>query len=94
MSPFIWIASGLLAGLVTKAIIPGYKTARWFSVTVLGILGALIGGSLHAFAHSNFASALNFQLATSFTSIPGLAIAILGAIIAIFCYGLLIHTSL
>jgi uncharacterized membrane protein YeaQ/YmgE (transglycosylase-associated protein family) len=94
MNPITWIASGLLAGLVTKAIIPGYKRARWFSVIVLGVLGALIGGSLHAFTHSNFAYVLNLQLATSVSGIPGIAIAILGAIIAIACYGLLLHTNL
>jgi uncharacterized membrane protein YeaQ/YmgE (transglycosylase-associated protein family) len=55
---------------------------------VLGIIGAFIGGSLYTLLQTG---TLQFT-ATSF-SLPGLFIAVIGAMIAIYLWGLLRRSS-
>ncbi len=44
MSVFGWIVMGLLAGWVAKALVPGRQPGGWIVTTVIGIVGAAIGG--------------------------------------------------
>jgi uncharacterized membrane protein YeaQ/YmgE (transglycosylase-associated protein family) len=39
-----WIILGLLAGLIAKAILPGEDPGGIIVTTVLGIVGAIVGG--------------------------------------------------
>ena len=41
-----WMAFGLIAGLVAKAIMPGKDPGKLLGTTALGMVGALIGGYL------------------------------------------------
>jgi uncharacterized membrane protein YeaQ/YmgE (transglycosylase-associated protein family) len=41
-----WIVLGLLAGMIAKAIMPGGERIGLILTTVLGIVGALLGGFL------------------------------------------------
>lgn len=41
-----WIVLGLLAGLIAKAIMPGAERIGIILTTVLGVVGALLGGFL------------------------------------------------
>ena len=41
-----WIVFGLIAGLIAKAIMPGKDPGGFIITTVLGIVGAVIGGYL------------------------------------------------
>jgi uncharacterized membrane protein YeaQ/YmgE (transglycosylase-associated protein family) len=41
-----WIVLGLLAGMIAKAIMPGGERVGLILTTVLGIVGALLGGFL------------------------------------------------
>ncbi|QLE58009.1 GlsB/YeaQ/YmgE family stress response membrane protein [Nostoc sp. TCL26-01] len=84
MNIIAWVVLGLLAGAIAKAIYPGYQGGGILSTIVLGIIGAFIGGSLY----SLFATG-TLQLTATSLSIPGLLIAIIGAIIAIYLWGLL-----
>jgi uncharacterized membrane protein YeaQ/YmgE (transglycosylase-associated protein family) len=46
MSIIGWIVLGLLAGLIAKAIYPGAERVGVILTTVLGVVGALLGGFL------------------------------------------------
>jgi uncharacterized membrane protein YeaQ/YmgE (transglycosylase-associated protein family) len=84
MNIIAWIILGLLAGAIAKAVVPGRQGGGWLSTMVLGVVGAFIGGSLHAFIQTG-----TLQLAATDLSIPGVVVAVLGAIVAIFVSGLL-----
>lgn len=88
MNIIAWIVLGLLAGAIAKAIVPGRQGGSWLSTMVLGVVGAFVGGTLHTFAQTG-----TLQLAAPGLSIPGVFVAVLGAIIAIFVYGLLSRNS-
>ena len=46
MTIIAWIVLGLLAGMIAKAIMPGGERVGLILTTVLGIVGALLGGFL------------------------------------------------
>ena len=46
MSIIAWIVLGLLAGLIAKRIMPGGESIGIILTTLLGIVGALLGGFL------------------------------------------------
>jgi uncharacterized membrane protein YeaQ/YmgE (transglycosylase-associated protein family) len=39
-----WIILGLLAGIIAKAILPGEDPGGFIITTILGVVGALLGG--------------------------------------------------
>lgn len=79
-----WVVLGLLAGAIAKAIYPGTQGGGILSTMILGIIGAFIGGSLY----SLFATG-TLQLTATSLSLPGLLIAVIGAMVAIYLWGLL-----
>jgi uncharacterized membrane protein YeaQ/YmgE (transglycosylase-associated protein family) len=84
MNILAWIILGLIAGAIAKAIYPGDQGGGILSTMVLGIVGAFIGGTLFSFLNTG-----TFALASaSSLSIPSILVAILGAMIAIFLWGL------
>ena len=84
MNIIAWIILGLLAGAIAKAIVPGYQGGNWLATMVLGIISTFIGGTLHSLIWSS-----SPQITSSDLSIPGVFLAVLGSIIAIFLYGAL-----
>jgi uncharacterized membrane protein YeaQ/YmgE (transglycosylase-associated protein family) len=83
MNIIAWVVLGLLAGAIAKAIVPGDQGGGWLSTLILGVIGAFVGGSLFTFIQTG-----TLQLTAPGLSIPGVAVAVLGAIIAIYLYGL------
>lgn len=81
MNILAWIILGLLAGAIAKAIYPGRQGGGWLGTMILGIVGAFIGGTIVTVLETG---TLAFT-ATSL-SIPGVFVAVLGAILAIFIY--------
>lgn len=81
MNILAWVILGLLAGAIAKAIYPGRQGGGLLSTMVLGIIGAFIGGTIVTVLETG---TLAFT-ATSL-SIPGVFVAVLGAILAIFIY--------
>ncbi len=81
MSLLAWIVLGLLAGAIAKAIYPGYQSGGILATMLLGIVGAIIGGSL-----LNLLQTGTLAITSASFSIPGLFVAVIGAIIAIFLY--------
>lgn len=88
MNIIAWIILGLLAGAIAKAIVPGRQGGSWISTMLLGVVGAFIGGTLHNFIQNG-----SLQLAAPGLSIPGVFVAVLGAIVAIFLYGLIARSD-
>ncbi|HLO88634.1 MAG TPA: GlsB/YeaQ/YmgE family stress response membrane protein [Nostocaceae cyanobacterium] len=85
MNILAWIILGLLAGAIAKAIYPGYQGGGILSTIVLGIVGAFIGGTLYTVLSTG---RLIITSSGAGLSIPGLLVAIIGAIIAIYLWGL------
>lgn len=81
MGILIWIVVGLIAGAIAKAIYPGHQGGGIFATIALGILGSLLGGWIGS-------AIFNTGAAAGSLSIPGIAFAVLGAIVLIFIWGL------
>lgn len=88
MNLIAWVVLGLLAGAIAKAIVPGPQGGGWLSTMVLGVVGAFIGGSLFTFIQTG-----TLALTAPGLSVPGVFVAVLGAIIAIYLYGLVTRTN-
>ncbi|MCU0527553.1 MAG: GlsB/YeaQ/YmgE family stress response membrane protein [Elainella sp. Prado103] len=84
MNIIAWIILGLLAGAIAKAIYPGHQGGGILATMILGIIGAFVGGSLYSLLTTG-----TLQLTAAGLSIPGLIIAIIGAMVAIFIWGLM-----
>jgi uncharacterized membrane protein YeaQ/YmgE (transglycosylase-associated protein family) len=85
MNILAWIVLGILAGAIAKAIYPGYQGGGILSTMILGIIGAFIGGSLFTLLRTG---TLQITAAGAGFSIPSLLISIIGAVIAIYLWGL------
>ncbi|BAY47121.1 transglycosylase-associated protein [Scytonema sp. HK-05] len=81
MNLIAWVVLGLLAGAIAKAIYPGYQGGGILATIILGIVGAFIGGTL-----VNILQTGSLALTSASLTLPGLFVAVLGAIIAIFLY--------
>lgn len=90
MNIIVWVVLGLLAGAIAKAIYPGTQGGGILSTMVLGIVGAFIGGSLFTLLRTG---TLQITAAGAGLSIPGLFVAVIGSIIAIYLWGLLARSS-
>jgi len=75
-----WIVFGLLAGLVAKMIMPGRDPGGFIITTVLGVVGALIGGFV--------ANRLGYGGVDGF-NFGSLMIAIVGSVILLVAYRML-----
>ena len=75
-----WIVFGLIAGLIAKAIMPGNQGGGIILTMVLGIVGALVGGFLGT-AIFGIADLSGFDLRS-------IVIAVIGALIVLFLWGL------
>ncbi|HEY9641049.1 MAG TPA: GlsB/YeaQ/YmgE family stress response membrane protein [Coleofasciculaceae cyanobacterium] len=84
MNIIAWLLLGLLAGAIAKAIYPGNQGGGIVATVILGIIGAFLGGSLYTLLTTG-----TLQLAATGLSIPGLLVAVIGAMIAIFLWGLM-----
>ncbi|WAL59491.1 GlsB/YeaQ/YmgE family stress response membrane protein [Thermocoleostomius sinensis] len=84
MNILAWIILGLLAGAIAKAIYPGNQGGGILATMLLGIIGAFIGGSLYTLLTTG-----QLAITAAGFSIGGLIVAIIGALIAIWLWGLL-----
>ena len=82
MNLIAWAILGIVAGAIAKLLYPGNQGGGILSTMILGIIGAFLGGSVVTLVTTG-----TIALAT-FPGIPGLVVAILGAMIAIFLWGL------
>ncbi|MEA5577897.1 GlsB/YeaQ/YmgE family stress response membrane protein [Anabaena sp. UHCC 0451] len=88
MNIIAWVILGLLAGALAKAVYPGHQSGGTISTIILGIVGAFIGGTLFTLIRTG-----TLQLTAATLSIPGLLVAVIGAIIAIYLWTLFQRSS-
>jgi uncharacterized membrane protein YeaQ/YmgE (transglycosylase-associated protein family) len=88
MNIIAWVILGLLAGAIAKAIYPGAQGGGILSTMILGIIGAFVGGSLFTLFSTG-----TLALTAPGLSIPGIFVAVLGAMVAIFLWGLITRNS-
>jgi uncharacterized membrane protein YeaQ/YmgE (transglycosylase-associated protein family) len=88
MNIIAWIVLGLIAGAIAKAIYPGHQGGGILATILLGIVGAFVGGSLYSLLTQG-----TLQVAATSLSIPGLIVAVLGAMVAIFIWGLVARNT-
>ena len=88
MNLIAWTILGLLSGAIAKAIYPGGQGGGILSTIVLGVVGAFLGGSLYSLFSTG-----TLQLTATSLSIPGLGIAVLGSIVAIYLWGLMARNA-
>jgi uncharacterized membrane protein YeaQ/YmgE (transglycosylase-associated protein family) len=80
MGILAWIVFGLIAGALAKFILPGDDPGGFIVTTIIGIVGAVIGGFI--------AVQLGWGDVTGF-DVRSFVIAIVGALILLFGYRLL-----
>jgi uncharacterized membrane protein YeaQ/YmgE (transglycosylase-associated protein family) len=88
-----WIVFGLIAGLIAKAIMPGKDPGGFIVTTLLGIIGAVIGGWLGS-ALLGYGDATASGDVTRPGFIVSMILSIVGAIIVLAVYRLLTGRSL
>jgi uncharacterized membrane protein YeaQ/YmgE (transglycosylase-associated protein family) len=88
MNIIAWTVLGLLSGAIAKAIYPGSQGGGILSTIILGVVGAFVGGSLYSLISTG-----SIQLAATSLSIPGLVISVLGAMVAIYLWGLIARNA-
>ncbi len=70
---------GLVAGVIAKLLLPGRDPGGCIVTMVIGLVGALLGGALfNAFGHP----------VADRVSLPGLGVAIVGAVLLLLIYRL------
>jgi uncharacterized membrane protein YeaQ/YmgE (transglycosylase-associated protein family) len=74
----IWLAIGLVAGIVAKAVTPQQEKGGWVSSMGIGIVGSIIGGFL--------ANILGISRMLGDGIIGSLIVAVGGAILVLFLY--------
>ena len=71
MGIIAFIILGLLAGLIAKAIMPGNDPGGYIVTTIIGIVGALLGGFLAAALFGAHPLDEFFDISTWLTAIVG-----------------------
>lgn len=91
VSLLIWLVLGFLAGYLAKLIMPGRDSGGVILTTILGILGAVVGGFIGKYF-------LGYPMISSFdnigNSIPSFISSIIGAIVVLAVYRLATGRSL
>jgi uncharacterized membrane protein YeaQ/YmgE (transglycosylase-associated protein family) len=77
MGIIAWILLGLIAGAIAKAILPGHDPGGIIVTTIIGILGAIIGGFLATALFGAHPLDHFFDLSTWLTAIIGAIVLLL-----------------
>ncbi|KST68894.1 GlsB/YeaQ/YmgE family stress response membrane protein [Mastigocoleus testarum] len=88
MNIIAWVILGLIAGAIGKAIYPGHQGGGILATMLLGIVGAFLGGSLMTLLTTG-----QLTLTAATLSIPGIVVAVIGAMLAIFLWGLMTKSN-
>ena len=77
-----WIVCGLIVGMCARLLVPGRQAMSLLMTTILGIVGALLGGFLYSLFRGP--SVTPFSLATH--NWYGWIVAILGGMLMVWIY--------
>jgi uncharacterized membrane protein YeaQ/YmgE (transglycosylase-associated protein family) len=80
-----WIVCGLVVGLVARFLVPGRQSMSLLKTTVLGIVGAVVGG----FLYWAVMGARSEPFSLSSDAWPGWVVAIIGAVLVLCAFGAL-----
>lgn len=80
MSILGWIVLGFLAGWLARIIMPGRQSGGLFMTTIIGIVGAAIGGWIGTQLHWGTVQTFDIR---------GLGLSVLGAIVLLMVLGAL-----
>jgi uncharacterized membrane protein YeaQ/YmgE (transglycosylase-associated protein family) len=81
LSVLSWILTGLVVGLIARALLPGRQSVGLIMTIVLGIAGAFVGGLISSFIWPTWTDNPDVSLMW-----PGWLMAILGAVIVLWGY--------
>ncbi|BAY29944.1 transglycosylase-associated protein [Nostoc carneum NIES-2107] len=81
MNILAWIVLGLIAGAIAKMIYPGHQGGNILGTILLGMIGALIGGSIYTLLTTG-----TLAFTSAGLSIGGIIVSIIGAIIGLWLY--------
>ena len=84
ISILIWLLLGFLAGYVAKLIMPGPDGGGLILTTILGIVGAVVGGFIGTFF--GYARVSNFDNIGG--SLPSFVFSVIGAIVILAIFRL------
>lgn len=84
-SLFSWILCGLFVGICARFLVPGRQSMSLVKTTLLGIVGALVGGFLYSLVRGN--AVQPFSMASH--NWYGWFVAILGATLVLWIHPLL-----
>ena len=87
ISLIVWIVIGFLAGFLEKSIMPGPDGGGFVLTTILGIVGAIVGGFIGR-------SVFDTGAANDGFSVIGFVFAVIGAIVVLAIYRLATGRSL
>jgi uncharacterized membrane protein YeaQ/YmgE (transglycosylase-associated protein family) len=79
MGILAWILLGLVAGALAKFILPGRQGGGFIVTTILGVIGAIVGGFLGTYVFG-FGDISGFDLRS-------VGIAVVGALVVLLVYG-------
>jgi uncharacterized membrane protein YeaQ/YmgE (transglycosylase-associated protein family) len=77
-----WMACGLIVGLIARLLLPGRQSMGLLMTMVLGIVGAVVGGSLYSLVQG----VPSEPFALSGNAWQGWIVAILGAVLVLWAY--------
>jgi uncharacterized membrane protein YeaQ/YmgE (transglycosylase-associated protein family) len=80
MGILAWIALGLVAGALAKFVMPGQQGGGVIVTSVLGVVGAIVGGALGTYVFG-FGDISGFDMRS-------IGIAVGGALLVLIVYGL------
>ena len=81
LSLLSWIITGLVVGLIARALVPGRQSAGLLLTIVLGIVGAFVGGLISSFIWPTWTNDPDVNRMW-----PGWLMAILGGILVVGLY--------
>ncbi len=86
ISLIIWLILGFLAGYLAKLIMPGPDGGGVILTTILGIVGAIVGGFV---GNAIFGYPLASDTSNLSNSLPSFIFAVIGAIVVLAIYRLI-----
>ncbi len=76
-----WIITGLIVGVIARALVPGRQNFGWIMTIVLGIVGAFVGGLISSFIWPTWNSDASVS-----TMWPGWIMSIVGGVLVLVAF--------
>ncbi len=86
LSLLSWIVTGLIVGLIARALLPGKQSMGFVMTTILGIVGACVGGLISSAIWPTWADEPDVNRMW-----PGWLMSILGGVLVLWGYVSLVN---